>query len=577
MSFDTEVQNNQFQVNVVIKIGDDYYSQYQPDSGLVVDSENVGLLSRTRISGNAVDIRDVRTTVASLSFNLLDENGLVTSRIMSDDSNFLEKTCIIYVGFITGSFDFSNYNEFSTTKIKSINKKDNEYSFSCSEITSLLQGEIYTTLTTLVGSINETETTIELEDASQLPSSGEIIIDSEYISYTGITINTLTGVIRNINGGDSESHISGSEVFLTTTIEDNPIDILIDIMENQLGIDSSDIDIATFEYIRDNKLEPQSYRFNNLYNISNAVKFMEDEILQSTFTRFIMKNGKISLAIFDTLDIDETLPEMNEEEIIGNPRWGIGSNKIVNSIEIHWGYDVSAGKFTRISNFTDSESSSAFGDKKKIIYKFKGIKSDLDGSTIVSSTGNRLLARLSTTQNNIEATTFLSTSYLEVGDDVSVTHRYLPQQGGGLGMAGSRLEIMSMAPDFENGRVRYTLQPTSFSNIRIAYISPVSLLSSIVDQSTFSVDDGSCYKVGYSLQLFDTVLNSYIGEDSVIVGINGNELTVSPPFVTTLTSTIAVHFSDYGSTSSIQNGNFGSIGENSGIFDDGVKVYEIYF
>ena len=89
MSFDTEVQNNQFQVNVVIKIGDDYYSQYQPDSGLVVDSENVGLLSRTRISGNAVDIRDVRTTVASLSFNLLDENGLVTSRIMSDDSNFL--------------------------------------------------------------------------------------------------------------------------------------------------------------------------------------------------------------------------------------------------------------------------------------------------------------------------------------------------------------------------------------------------------------------------------------------------------------------------------------------------------
>jgi len=68
--------------------------------------------------------------------------------------------------------------------------------------------------TTLNGNINDTTTTIVLTDASLFPTSGinYIQINSEEISYTGITGNTLTGVIRGVRGTTAASHTNGDTV-----------------------------------------------------------------------------------------------------------------------------------------------------------------------------------------------------------------------------------------------------------------------------------------------------------------------------------------------------------------------------
>jgi len=72
--------------------------------------------------------------------------------------------------------------------------------------------------TTLDGAINSSVTTLTLTDASLFPSSGTnfIIIDSEEISYTGVSGNTLTGLTRGVAGTTAASHSDNATVTNST-------------------------------------------------------------------------------------------------------------------------------------------------------------------------------------------------------------------------------------------------------------------------------------------------------------------------------------------------------------------------
>ncbi len=73
--------------------------------------------------------------------------------------------------------------------------------------------------TTLTNGINDAVTTgIILGDVSQFPDSGTnfIKIDSEEISYTGISGNELTGVTREVRGTTAAAHSGGATVTSTT-------------------------------------------------------------------------------------------------------------------------------------------------------------------------------------------------------------------------------------------------------------------------------------------------------------------------------------------------------------------------
>jgi hypothetical protein len=63
--------------------------------------------------------------------------------------------------------------------------------------------------------INASVNTISLIDASSYPRAGTIVIDSEQITYTGVTNNTLTGCIRGVNGTTAASHTAFTSVRLT--------------------------------------------------------------------------------------------------------------------------------------------------------------------------------------------------------------------------------------------------------------------------------------------------------------------------------------------------------------------------
>jgi hypothetical protein len=69
-------------------------------------------------------------------------------------------------------------------------------------------------VTSLNGGINAITTTVVLSDASLFPSSGTnfVQIESEEISYTGITGSTLTGVTRGVRNTTAATHSNGATV-----------------------------------------------------------------------------------------------------------------------------------------------------------------------------------------------------------------------------------------------------------------------------------------------------------------------------------------------------------------------------
>ena len=58
----------------------------------------------------------------------------------------------------------------------------------------------------MTSAIGTTDTTIALVDVSNYPTTGIVLIDSEQISYTGVSGSNLTGCTRGVNGTTAATH-----------------------------------------------------------------------------------------------------------------------------------------------------------------------------------------------------------------------------------------------------------------------------------------------------------------------------------------------------------------------------------
>jgi hypothetical protein len=71
--------------------------------------------------------------------------------------------------------------------------------------------------TTLNGGINNSVTSIVLTSATGFTASGTIVVDTESITYSGISTNTLTGCTRGANGTTAAAHLTGAVVTQVTS------------------------------------------------------------------------------------------------------------------------------------------------------------------------------------------------------------------------------------------------------------------------------------------------------------------------------------------------------------------------
>ncbi len=82
-----------------------------------------------------------------------------------------------------------------------------------------LVAAVNNTSTNLSSAITNAVTTIPVDSATAFPSSGVVLIDTEYISYTGKTANTLTGCTRGFESSSATAHSSGAAVKFVLTAQ----------------------------------------------------------------------------------------------------------------------------------------------------------------------------------------------------------------------------------------------------------------------------------------------------------------------------------------------------------------------
>jgi len=580
MSFISELSNPQFQTNVVISMAGQTYSRFQIDSGLIIPIENI-IVSTANLPALTVDIRNVRTALPSNTFELLDYNSIISNRMGSSETRLLNEEVIIYIGFVTGSYPWTEYKEFARGNINSINKKENAYVFSSRASIDYLQKTIFSKFDSLSQPLTDVGTSeLFLYDVSMFPDSGTVKVGNEFISYTGrdTTLDRLTGLTRGNLSSVPEEYEADENVFRVDLIEGNPLTLLLqimisgggggiyDVLPDGLGIDPLKINVAEIESIRNQFFPTDIYRFY-LYETGEALSFLETEILQATNTRFISEEGLIGIAILDQVIIGEPTPTIDEDSSSGFPQWTTNSDKVVNQIIMQYNYSPGLNKFTKTETFDDLPSQEAFGKVTTLIYKSKGIQADLDGAGIVSNRATRLLARLSTPQTEIKVKAFFSNADLQVGDKITFEHRYLPGATGGLGIR-DQMEIMSKGLNLNDGTLSLSLQYTSFISVRLAVISPSPLIIDVLSDSEFEVENyGIGYEVGYNIRINN--------EQRAILTVNGNIITVDSDFSFPLTVGMRLKFVDYNNATDEQKQKYIFIGITGGNFPDGKKPYLI--
>lgn len=575
-NFEAALQNNQFSGNLVAEIDGVYFSQYQVDTGLVVDDNKLGVLDGATVNGVAIDIRRANTPIATIGLKIVDKDE-VFSTFMGASANTLQGSQVkLYFGFRTGDFDFSDYALLGTSTINMISRLPNGYTVKCKAVTDLMQRPLLNVNSTIDGAVSTIDIALDIDDTTDFPTSGMIKLNEEFITYNNIVGNTLTGLARGELSSEIKNHDDGDVAYLVTKKEDIAINILTDILLNDLAIDPSKINLDSFNEIFNNYFDTDPADTLYIYNVDNALTWIESRILSATNTRLFSVNGQITLGILDQLPVFGDVPEINEDHIQSPPSWSVNSDKIVNKIIVKWAYNEGKKKFEQTTTFRDEESINIFGLRSPLTIQLYGVFNPV----IVANRATRLLGRFSTPKASVKVKTHFNRFGINIADAVRVVHRYLPQSGGSLGFNGIMEVMTKSTTGFDkSAKVNFNLEFSSYTGIRLGLISPSPKLDlSIIDQKTIEVPDGSCYEVGYRVRLFNNVTNVYHSDPiNEIVAIDGNILTMANEFTTVLNQNSSLYFADYDNSSGNQRARYSYVAPDTGFFVDDSKAYQIIF
>lgn len=517
--------NKKYRGNVVIKIGDTYFSTSPPDSGLTIPAPyNRSVVSLT-LNPTTIDPKRVTTTISSYSFRLLDKNEIITQLVLGDARNLIGSAVEIWVGRVGLDMDFANYFKLPITYLNKSEHPDSTYTFSATEQTERMAKPIYSTQSALAVDITSGTTEWTMRDGlTGFAASGFLKVDDEFVSYTGIDLinNRFQNVIRGELGSIPVEHSKNTDVFIVETVVDNPLNILLkilvsgggggvyDVLQSGLAISESLIDVSGIENLRDTIFSDRQFSLL-LSDIDSALKFIENQILLPNGLRFTYSlDSKLSLATLDRAIFVDEDNVIDENTITKFPKWAIDGTKVTNQITVQWDYDEGTNMYNQKTVYSDQDSIDTYG-LQKLDAKFDGIKADLDGQNLVDDFAQRLLERLKTPTPTISVTTQIDKSLQNVGDKAYLVSSKIPSAVGTLDFA-SDLEIISRSINQTNGDVQFTLAFTSFTNIRSAFIAPSDLITSFVNQRKINIAGGRAqqYRVGWFMRLWDQTNQVYM-------------------------------------------------------------------
>jgi hypothetical protein len=586
MTYVSELADKKYVPNVVIRIAGQYFSIRQPDSGLTVPAGNNGLVTSLSLNPSTVDPFRPSVAINSNSFKLLDRGGVITALFAGNAELFQGELCEIWLGRVGVGMDFSEYLKLTDTYINKVSRADGAYSFSSQEAKDRLNKNAFSELNKLGASILPGTTTITLQSPPGA-SSGLVKINDEFISYTGVSGNQITGCIRGEEGSVPASHDFGDDVFFCQVVSGNPIDLLLSLLVSPSGggpyqtlfdgadIDQNLIDVAQFEDIRDEFFVSKTYDFI-LYQISNLKTFIEQEILSPAGIRLRSNNNsKIGLGIIGKPVINLDAPDLDDDQLTKRPVYSVDETKIVNVLNIQWGFDWPTEKFTKITTYRDAPSIASFGERKAVNLNFRGVTTQAE----VDSIAEDYFLRFAYPKPLIDASTHMSASGWLLLEKPTLYSNQIPTSSGDLNF-GDSVEVLSKAINYQTGDVRFQLSFTQFTGLRVCFIAPSDTIIGVTDQKTVTVGAGrgTQYRIGWKIRLYDNASRDWLADPiNTIAGITGDVITFENDWTTTLSpNSQKITFADYDDVTDQQK-RFCFISDDGNTFSDGLPSYLISY
>ena len=182
--------------------------------------------------------------------------------------------------------------------------------------------DISNTTTTLTEDLDDSETSIDITSITGFPSAGAIKVNSEIITYTGISTLTLTGCTRGTNSTSAAAHDNGATVTATLI---NPIattdgSTTVTITDTAHGSQSGDyvvISGATATGGITTDVLNRSEGFEITVTSANAFTITVPSAASST----VSAGGGVAVAIKYLVGIDGNLGTQSGDPALG---WGVG-------------------------------------------------------------------------------------------------------------------------------------------------------------------------------------------------------------------------------------------------------------
>lgn len=205
------------------------------------------------------------------------------------------------------------------TNIKGVVSTDNSYSDALK-------------IDALNGAINNSVTTITVDDASSFPSTGTLLIDSEYITYTGTTSTTFTGCTRGANGSTAESHNDDSVVSGVFVGSGEDVSDYCDITVMCTANVASAAGGLSLEFSTDNT----NWDKKNTFTMEGAKTETHNTPVVARYFRVVYTNGSSAQSSFRLQTIYHNAKNYSNNDESGN------SNVIINNNTSSFGEIISA-------------------------------------------------------------------------------------------------------------------------------------------------------------------------------------------------------------------------------------------
>jgi hypothetical protein len=287
--------------------------------------------------------------------------------------------------------------------------------------------------------------------------------NSEYVFNCSDISAKLSKVIYPL--GDSGNPTDGNNPH---TLNAHPLDILLDILNTQVGLAAGLIDATKIQGYRDGPFNGIQFSFRLTQSVA-AADFIKQQLLKPLGGYLWVNSlGKITVNFFTPL----TTP--SPVYTLGPGAWtAIPDAEQVDMVNIvQFQFDKDDGTSNASSNYMaiDTEiyspSTSLYGQFGEQIIPADGMRSGLQGFIIARMTARMIFGRYGLKNIKFDqgaADSIWQTCLLEPGDIVAVTHPDIPDRKAGVvGVTNKLFEIVDRKFNFTEGLMTFTMIDASF-------------------------------------------------------------------------------------------------------------------